>query len=658
MKNKRRKIAILSSDIILPSIANVVQGIMKQAYDYDYDVLVFTSLVRDGGTREFQDGEKNIYNLPNYDVIDGVIVLGDCIQMEGCFGEIEERLHNEFHGPVVILDKDSKYFPSISMNDRSTVERLVDHLIEVHGYSKINCLTGSKGHIHAENRLQGYMDSLIRHGIEVEESRYRYGNFWVETAIEYVHDILAQTVPWPEAILCSNDYSAISMIREFQRLGVKVPEDLVVVGYDSQVEGVSYIPSITSAKPPFFEHGRNGVIYLHSVLEGKKEPLLSKVTGELVIAESCRCSGEVNLQYRLQEQNKRTGVMSEAYLNTNFMVEDLASASSIESCMEELCWYTYQLEAFNELYVCLCDNWDGVKGRKMREKENKLGNTRVETMKREDYLTTGYSDTMYIYMQSVERQHRVLEEPFDVRKMIPALWDEKAYPTTYFFTPIHYRDRCLGYMVVNYGERLQTFEQSYSRWSRNANTAIEIQRQQHELLYYNTMLNALAIQDELTGIYNRHGFNEVAKTLMLRAKKEQALFFLLLADMDTLKKINDKYGHLEGDQAIKDIADILSSCCRGDTIASRLGGDEFVITGLCKGEQELDELKQRIYSAIDQKSKEGESKYRLEISMGVYSNYIHKENRSDTDILDEFLHQADKKMYEEKQQKKQGLVHR
>lgn len=90
-------------------------------------------------------------------------------------------------------------------------------------------------------------------------------------------------------------------------------------------------------------------------------------------------------------------------------------------------------------------------------------------------------------------------------------------------------------------------------------------------------LRNLAVTDELTGVYNRRGFETVAAQhlrLAHRTRKKIALFF---ADLDDLKAINDSFGHNEGDRAIKDASNVLQSTFRDSDILARMGGDEFLI---------------------------------------------------------------------------------
>ena len=87
---------------------------------------------------------------------------------------------------------------------------------------------------------------------------------------------------------------------------------------------------------------------------------------------------------------------------------------------------------------------------------------------------------------------------------------------------------------------------------------------------------ALAITDPLTGLANFRRLNEVLAAEIARSARTGRPFALLFLDLNGLKKINDRYGHLAGNQALRRVADALRKCCRATDTPARFGGDEFV----------------------------------------------------------------------------------
>jgi diguanylate cyclase (GGDEF)-like protein len=162
-------------------------------------------------------------------------------------------------------------------------------------------------------------------------------------------------------------------------------------------------------------------------------------------------------------------------------------------------------------------------------------------------------------------------------------------------------------------------------------------------------LRHLAVTDELTCLYNRRGFfAAAAQQLKLAIRKEQN-FLLLYCDVDNLKKINDSYGHREGDLALIRTADALEQAFRDSDILARLGGDEFVVLASEASSQTQEVLLRRLEKNL-KKSSASESRYQLSLSVGV-ARFDPKCAIS----LGELMAQADEAMYEQKRNHQKSL---
>ena len=89
------------------------------------------------------------------------------------------------------------------------------------------------------------------------------------------------------------------------------------------------------------------------------------------------------------------------------------------------------------------------------------------------------------------------------------------------------------------------------------------------------LLQQLSYNDELTGLLNRRGFLSMAQQQLKIAQREDWQLVLLFADLDSLKNINDNFGHTEGDRALKNVAAVLKKTFRTSDLLARLGGDEW-----------------------------------------------------------------------------------
>jgi diguanylate cyclase (GGDEF)-like protein len=156
-------------------------------------------------------------------------------------------------------------------------------------------------------------------------------------------------------------------------------------------------------------------------------------------------------------------------------------------------------------------------------------------------------------------------------------------------------------------------------------------------------LRYLALTDDLTCLFNRRGFFAAATQQLKLAQRNGQSLLLLFCDVDNLKKVNDTYGHHEGDLALIRTADALEQSFRGSDILSRLGGDEFVVLASETSNQTQEIILRRLEKNL-KKSSAVEPRYGLSLCVGV-ARFDPK--RAVT--LGELMVQADKAMYEKKQ---------
>jgi len=162
-------------------------------------------------------------------------------------------------------------------------------------------------------------------------------------------------------------------------------------------------------------------------------------------------------------------------------------------------------------------------------------------------------------------------------------------------------------------------------------------------------VRTMAVTDELTGLYNRRGFFSLAEKLLQLCKREKKGIFMLYTDLDGLKKINDTFGHKEGDMALIDIANILRNNYRESDIIARIGGDEFVVIPIGTTEDSAKIATSRLQKSIEIHNSEINRSYKLSLSFGIA--YYDPENPCS---IDELLVQGDKLMYEQKRHKQKS----
>jgi diguanylate cyclase (GGDEF)-like protein len=167
----------------------------------------------------------------------------------------------------------------------------------------------------------------------------------------------------------------------------------------------------------------------------------------------------------------------------------------------------------------------------------------------------------------------------------------------------------------------------------------------------NNRLKREAIEDPLTGLYNRNYLKKIAKNFISLAKRENIPFSVAIIDIDDFKNINDTYGHQKGDEVLKALGEVIKSRVRGSDVPIRYGGEEFLILFMNAGKKEaanvLEEIKDK-FSQIDFGFRR-----RVTFSGGVAS---FPEDVAVLNSLDDLIEIADERLYAAKRLGKNRII--
>lgn len=157
---------------------------------------------------------------------------------------------------------------------------------------------------------------------------------------------------------------------------------------------------------------------------------------------------------------------------------------------------------------------------------------------------------------------------------------------------------------------------------------------------YEDTIREISLKDELTGLRNRRGFMVLAEAEFLLARRLKRRLALFYADLDDMKHINDTYGHAEGDNALRDVSELLKKTFRDSDIIARLSGDEFAVLALEPSPDRPEHIIQRLESNIIEHNRSAGRRYILALSIGMVSMAPGSEMSMET-----LLSQADANMY-------------
>ncbi|MDO4863872.1 MAG: GGDEF domain-containing protein, partial [Ruminococcus sp.] len=565
-----------------------------------------------------------VFGLVDFEITDVVIVMYERIKNTTVTDKViaEAKRHDV---PVIMVDGKSEDCISICFNYKKGFEEVVRHVIEFHGAKKPHFLGGFKDNIFSDERMEVFKKVIEENGIPFTEDMVSYGNFWAKPAREAMEALLA-TGNIPDAVICANDIMAINVCAVLFEHGYRVPEDIMVTGFDgideinlsiprmtsSYCGAAAAVPSLLTAIGEYYENGTTTGEYL--------------VDPELVINNSCGCDhiDEALRDGVIRSFNDRFYRYQDDSVVLAAVTESMQACTDIVDCACKL--FTDKIRETTVIINKDCINCN---------KNYFAGSSRMD-----------FADEMFMFFDSDLNMFR--QRPFRRRDIIPDLNNVLERGNPLIFNVISYMNVPLGYVCFHFGDYdivdFCKIPQIVNTIGSGLGGYVNLKYQ----LYLTARIERMYKYDSLTGLYNRLSFNNEFEQRKRELMGEKVPITVILVDLDGLKYINDNYGHGAGDNAIRTVAEALRDSVPDDAICVRFGGDEMlaVITGDCVPEQIKYDINRKLnrYNA-----KEGKP-YLIAASMGIYRT----DSTKNTDF--EFLvKETDTDMYAEKLAKRRHL---
>lgn len=633
------KIAVIMGGIRFDSQKRILNGIMEKAKEDHADIFVFNCEAWSYSSTQYLNGELEIFSLPDFSHYDGVIVHGDTLYNEEVIDRILDRVHKA-KLPCVNLTLTEEGMINLSMENENGITQLVNHLIDVHGARTINFICGPQGNYDSEGRLGAYRKVLKERGIPIEKSRVYYGDYHPKSGQEAVEFFAESGLPMPDAIMAANDEMALGALYELERRGYRVPEDVMITGYDNIYEAQNHAPRITSVCRPETELGRKAYTYLAEEIIGKTVERNEQLLSWPVFTESCGCKHQADedtslLRRQMTQSRMHATTFSEIIKASS---ADFIGVETQKELFEKIRKYVSMIDP-EEFYLCL--------GYSKRQSVNADVMSRINReMAEVDLLTYPKDATVPIVYRN---RHFESHGRFSIRELLPGKYLENSEGKLYTVVPVHYQNRTYGYCVLG-RSRLLIDSEWFHLFIMNISNALENVRKQEVLNAMVERLNRMWVYDTLTGIFNRAGFFKFSPAIVKEARERNKSLFVLFLDLDGLKKVNDQYGHDEGDAYIKAMANVLNQVRKHGELLMRYGGDEFVILSKGYTEEEAKAYMAKIQTGIENYNACSTHEYTLEASMG----YTIVKPEEDLDI-EAIIEQADQEMYKMKKAKKAAV---
>ena len=530
-------------------------------------------------------------------------------------------------------------------------DQVIDHLKNVHGCKNIGFLSATDTQSkEAIARFEAFKKALKHHQLELDTQNIIDGRFIREAAHDYtLAKYKTKDDVKCDAFVCSNDLMAEGCMKALQELGLKVPKDVKIVGYDDTVRATFTSPSLSTMDQNIAGQGYAAAEIAHRILKGEKVPVETKISAEPIYRQSCGCVKADNTTFLCKNQEGE--IVENHHINSNTIEEYTENSKDIVGI------YTL-IDTFHKNHT-LEELFNSLSEISLQMKFSSMAVLLYEepvSFKKSENIKIPEKAYLKVY---IENQKQIV--PYDekgietdTRKaLIPPVYASKL-SGSFILHPIFAGEKQYGYLIVHPSNLKFNMHHVYLKLIINAianaydytqaiskNEALTSKNER--LLRNNQELNIQNSIDELTQVLNRRGFMEKAEKELKKAAKSGLSGMVFFADMDGLKKINDTYGHKIGDIAIRTQAKVLTDAFRASDIVGRLSGDEFAIVSIGLTKEHIASIRTRIDLLNITLSKEAGLPLTLSISLG---NVPFTPDNTD---LDSLLSKADQKLYKEKE---------
>lgn len=630
-------IAVIVSGIDEYYQSCILEGIQKFALSHQINLAHFIAF---GGTMfdtKHDTGEYNIFSLPDFSYFDGAILLLNTISSSSETESIISRI-KQAGIPAVSIDRDIPEFYHIGIDNSSAMEKIVEHFINYHGFRTFNYISGPENNSESVQRYNSFRKVLKKYNLPFDDRRVYFGDFRALSGRQAAEYFLSSGLPLPDAVISANDVMAVSAMSVFEEHNLKIPNDVCFSGFDNTYDARNYSPELTSIQRPLSESGILSCRILYEHINGRRTERNFILDMKPRFTQSCGCQSynpETSESFRKHNYKiLENNAVSRSMINR--MSCRLIDCDNFEEYIEKLKPFVTEIKA-EEFYLCLCDNWNaGIDG---------SGNYNFQM--NQDFSVERYTENVVIPCSFRNGKFSSIPS-FESKNMVPDMFSDTGKNKFYYFVPLHFRERCLGYLaILNSDFLIKT--PMFQTWSITICSSLENIRKIECLDNAVKKLDRLYTVDTLSGIYNRNGFNNNSTELFNYCIKRKRPVMLMFIDMDNLKVINDNLGHKSGDSAIHAIAEAIRDSCTNGEVYCRFGGDEFIVFAADYTEKEARILTEKIHENIRKKSENLNQKYTLTASIG-YHIQIPDEN---TQIF-QLVTIADHVMYEQKKKKKKS----
>lgn len=594
MIGKKKVIGVCMTKIQDPPRSRRLAALYEAASRADLKLMIFNSPYDFASGVEDEIGAAGIYDLINYDVIDALIILcSGFLDKSVCKKIIEGAMQRAV--PVILEDMLYEGCFTIRNSFEEAFAGLMNHVIRDHGIRDTFFVAGQKDNEYSDQRVAVYKKVLAENGLEFAEDMLDYGGFWSGPTNEVMDRLFAREKELPKAIFCANDAMGVTVCKRLQKNGIRVPQDVIVTGFDGSRMGEFSEPRMATCVMDAEGFAEKAVMLIQEIFAGNNVQKVWNNSYRLRAAESCGCDSGQTLEFKkMAEEYHRLMVnaLGHEYVTYN-EINYLMNSDALDA---NLFYRVLSLLLDDGAVLALRPSW-------------------LSYAIGESHETT--DEELVLMNQGKEAEKE--KTKFRISDMVPRKDEWAEEKGMYIINAVQIGKMNCGYYECRTDNVIED-SQKINRVLNLINMVVHMAVSDLKQRYHRIAKGADSLIDPLTEIANLHGLTKWYEDYLADPDNCGKAMTVSIYEMPKYRYIYENYGIQAVESAVCFVAEALKLANPKEGYLAHISNEEFVVINVYQDPSEfaakINSATSVFFSILDKYNQTNEKKYYIEVNAG------------------------------------------
>ena len=558
MLNGKKIIGVCITKIQEYSKLDYITLLSRYAEKQNYKLIVFNSFLDFYNNDDSDEGAKAIYDIMNYNILDAVILLYDNFFNKSVADKIISNVRSH-KIPVIVLNGKAEGCISINADYTNAFKQLMNHVIKDHGVTKTFFIAGKPDPEEDRDsaiRIQCYKDVLEENDLPFDKSQVDYGYYWDEPAAEIACRLTDDSKKPPQAIFCANDDMAVAVCKTLKKRGYKVPDDIIVTGFDGVPASRFYSPQLSTCRTNLDERARVSIEAVNAALLGRGSDIVLLNEHEPVFSESCGCKSMLNeghgdyaadLFHTIAEMEAHEKYMY-SWIDKTLGINDIESL-----------YHLISKRIISDSYVCLKKSYVNF------VKENGTENTEKSP-----------SDELVVIYSKYSSSKPGKIDSMSLSDMVPNIQSWTEDNTFYILNSLYIGKEVCGYYAIRTATA-DIARHKLQRVVKALNIALNICTNHFKQINMRLRIENAALINPITGMANVKGAIKWFEKFSANKENHNKCLAISVYGLPKFMYIYENFGIEAAEEAVRLVAERLKTANTDECFIAHISDDEFLI---------------------------------------------------------------------------------